>query len=89
MQKPKDMKVCNYYQNLVRINNGEIPNLPPFRALQKLGNDELTDIILFGTPKSWQNEMDWQGFNPMKQSLFQVINFMERVESVVSSEKVV
>jgi hypothetical protein len=82
MQKPKDMKVRNYYQNIVRINNEEIPNFPPFQTLQKLSNDELTDIILFGTPKSWQNEMDRQGFDPMEKSLFQVIDFMERVESV-------
>jgi hypothetical protein len=72
MRKPKDMKVCNYYQNIVRINNEEIPNLPPFRPLQKLSNDKLTDIVLFRTPKSWQNEMDRQGFDPMEQSLFQV-----------------
>jgi hypothetical protein len=82
MQKPKNMKVCNYYQNIVRINNKEIPNLPPLQALQKLSNNKLTDIILFGTPKSWQNKMDQQGFKPMEQFLFQVIDFMEQVESV-------
>jgi hypothetical protein len=82
MRKPKDMKVCNYYQNIVRINNEEIPNLPPFQTLQKLSNDELTDIILFGNPKSWQNKMDRQGFDPMEQSLFQVIDFMEQVKSI-------
>jgi hypothetical protein len=82
MRKPKDMKVCNYYQNIVRINNEEIPNLPLFRPLQKLSHDKLIDIVLFRTPKSWQNEMEQQGFDPMEQSLFQVIDFMERVESV-------
>jgi hypothetical protein len=80
MQKPKDMKVCTYYQNLVQINNKVvIPNLPPCRPLQKLGNDELIDIVLFRTPKSWQSKMDQEGF---EQPLFQVVDFMERVKSV-------
>ena len=29
MRKPHDMKICQYYQNLYRINFKELPNLPP------------------------------------------------------------
>ena len=82
MRKPKDMKVRNYYQNLIRMNNEELPNLPPYNNNQRLSQDELADIILFGTPKSWQNEMDRQGFDPMERQLYQVVDFMENIESV-------
>ena len=43
------------------MNMGELEMLPPFRADQVLSNDELLDIILYGTPKGWQKEMDRQG----------------------------
>jgi hypothetical protein len=47
-----------------------------------MNNKELPNLVLFGTPKSWQNKMNRQGFNPMEKSLFQVINFMENIKSV-------
>ena len=46
-RKPREMKVRNYFQKLLRINMEEIPNLPPFDPNQVLGNDELLDIVLF------------------------------------------
>jgi hypothetical protein len=52
-RKPVEMSVRQYYQNLYRINNQEIPNLPPFGALQNFREDEFIDIILYGTPGSW------------------------------------
>jgi hypothetical protein len=33
-RKPADMSVRHYYQNLYRINNQEIPNLPPFGSFR-------------------------------------------------------
>ena len=80
-RKPKDMKVRIYFQHLLRQNLEYLPNLPPFRADQSLGDDELLDILLFGTPKSWQREMERQGFDPMVGSLNEVIEFMEQIEA--------
>ena len=54
MRKPVDMKVRSYYQNLIRMNDEELPNLPPYKLDNKLSEDELLDIVLFGTPRSWQ-----------------------------------
>ena len=36
MRKPADMKVRHYYQNLIRMNDEELPNLPPFQQGNKL-----------------------------------------------------
>ena len=65
-RKPREMSVRVHLQHLLRMNHDEIPNLPPFDPDQNLSMDELTDIILFGTPKSWQREMERQGFDPME-----------------------
>ena len=80
-RKPADMKVKTYFMNIQRINDEEIPRLPPnFNAAQKIQPDELIDILLFGTPKSWQREMDRQGFDPLTHTTQQVVDFMERIE---------
>ena len=81
-RKPMDMKVRKYISHLLRINNDELPRLPPFEGNeQKFSTDEMLDIILFGTPKSWQKEMERQGFDPMEHSVSDVVEFMERIES--------
>jgi len=64
-RKPYDMNVKSYYMNLMHINTEEIPRLPLHCSeTQSLGEDEIVDILLCGTPKSWQREMDCQGFDP-------------------------
>ena len=80
--KALDMKVRHCFQNLVCLNNEELPNLPPQRANQKLSKDEVLDILLFGTPCSWQTKMEQLGFDPMEHTLVQVAEFMENIKSV-------
>ena len=82
MGKPSDVKVRQCYQHLTRVNNEEITGLPPaFDATEKLSDEEMTDIILFGAPRTWQNEMDRQGFDPMEKTPGEVIAFMENIEA--------
>ena len=65
MRKPSDVKVRQCYQHLARVNNEEITGLPPaFSETQKPSDEEMTDIILFGAPRTWQNKMNRQGFDP-------------------------
>ena len=80
-RKPHDMKVRSYYQHLLRINREELKLLPPFKSENRLSPEELTDIVLFGTPKSWQREMDRQGFDPMEKEITAVIDFLEQIET--------
>jgi hypothetical protein len=80
-RKPKDMKVRVYFQHLSRINTDEIPELPPFNDPQSLNGDEIIDILLYGTPKSWAKEMDRQGFDPMDHTPAEVVDFMEQIET--------
>ena len=39
------------------------------------------DIILFGTPKSWQKEMDRQGYDPIDHDVEEVVTFLENIEA--------
>ena len=67
---------------MVCLNKEEIVGLPPaFDATQKPSDEEMTDIILFGAPRTWQNEMDRQGFDPMEKTPGEVIAFMENIEA--------
>ena len=80
-RKPATMKVRDYYTHLQRINNEEIPYLPPHQgATQKLSDDELADILLCGVPKSWVREMDRQGKDPVLMNIAQLVLFLEQIE---------
>jgi len=80
-RKPIDMGIRTYLMHIIRINSQEIPWLPPhFNDAQMLSEDELIDILLFGTPKSWQREMDRQGFDPLASTPAEVVAFMEHIE---------
>ena len=80
-RKPRDMTIRVFFQHLLRINNEEIPELPPFRNNQSLNDDEILDILLYATPKSWHKEMERQGFDPMEHTPREVVDFMERSEA--------
>ena len=57
-RKPMDMGVKQYIMHVYRINTKEIARCPPvFDNAQCLTPDEIIDILLFRTPKSWQREI--------------------------------
>jgi len=67
--------------HICRINTKEIARCPPaFDNTQCLTPDEIIDMLLFGTPKSWQREIDRQGFDPLARTVTEVVEFMERIE---------
>jgi len=69
-RKPMDMGVKQYIMHIYRINTEEIARCPPaFDNTQCLTPDKIIDILLFGTPKSWQREMDHQGFDPLAKTV--------------------
>jgi len=83
-RKPFDMNTKSCCMNITRINSEEIPKLPPkFDETQSLAEDEIVDILLHRTPKSWQKEMDRQGFDPLGHTPVEVVAFMKRIEASV------
>mgnify|MGYP000114038412 CR=1 FL=1 len=86
-RKPIDMKAREYVNALMRVNDEEVPYIPPGVPGQQLSADEILDIILYGTPKSWRTEMDRQGFKPMDANTNEVVDFMERIEETEVDSK--
>ena len=80
-RKPKGMRVREYMQLVNNMNREEFPLLPPFDPNQYLHDGEILDIILFGTPKSWEREMDKQGFDPFAHQLNDVVDKLEDIET--------
>ena len=60
--------------------------MAPMGPNQSLTTDELIDILLFATPRSWQREMSRQGFDPMNHDLNTIVSFMERLEETEDFE---
>jgi hypothetical protein len=84
VRKPRDMTMREYKNRLIEMNN-QLASFPPlFSEEQKLGHEELFDILQSGIPKSWQKEMINQGFDVMDGSrTFQdLVDFCERQEFI-------
>ena len=86
MRKPAGMRTRTYVNHLLRINNEELPYLPPFARNQGLSTDEIIDIVLYGVPKSWVNKMDEHDFDPLARTIGDLINFCERLEAAEHHE---
>jgi len=89
-RKPVDMSVREYFNALQRINQEEIPHLPPFEGnAQRLAMDEIIEIIVYGIPNSWKHEMTKQGFDPLESGLGLLLDFCERMEQLPEYKPVV
>ena len=81
-RKPADMSAREFYNHFTRMNDQELPNMPPlYNGGQRLTDDEVTDILLYAFPASWSAEMAKQGFDPFASTSIQVLEFCERMEA--------
>ena len=99
LRKPRSMNIRNTYTRAVELNdylslfpNGRLDDngIPlGFSADQKLGADELADILEFGCPHTWQKKMVSHGFDPIEQDdpIASLVEFCERIETVEGMEE--
>ena len=80
IRKPLDMKVRDFYVRILDLRNRQ-SSFPPFAEGQKMGMDELKEIIEFGCPATWQKEIYRQGFDVSNKTLEQLVDFYERMET--------
>jgi hypothetical protein len=52
MHKPRDMTIRQFVNAVTRMNNNELPHLPPFEANQSLPEDDIIEIVLHACPNS-------------------------------------
>jgi len=86
-RKPADMSTRKYVNYIARMNDEEIPLLPPFARDQKLPQDEMCEIVLYSIPRSWVRQMDIQNFDPEVATLAELIDFCERMEASEEHDK--
>ena len=87
VRKATDMSIRDFYNHLLRINNQEIPAMPPnFSHDQSLPEDEIIDILLYAIPNSWKKEMDKQGFDIDRATPQQVVDICEQIEASESHD---
>jgi len=80
-RKPLDVKARNCLLHVSCINHEEIPELPPnFNTAQSLSADEIADILLCRTPKSWQRERIVKILTPWPRPQQEIVKFMENIE---------
>ena len=87
-RKPDNMPVTEFINHFMRINDVEIPMMPPnFNDAQKLSVDEMIDVLMFAFPRKWQIEMERQGFDPLLGTVGTLIEFCQRLESAESMDR--
>jgi hypothetical protein len=80
-RKKPDMTTREWINHFRRINDVEIPLMPPnFTCDNSLKEDEILDCLLYSVPKSWAAKMEEQGFDPYIKPLSEVVDFCERIE---------
>jgi hypothetical protein len=82
MHKSRDMTIRQFVNSVTRMNNNELPHLPPFEANQKLPNYDVIEIVLHACPNSWIQEMDRQDFDADHHTLQDLLKFLEHIESL-------
>ena len=80
MRKPRDMKMRTYRNRVIELNNYLAKFPSNFNDAQKIEEEELVDILEFGTPNKWQFEMVRMGFDSATSTSQELVEFCERLE---------
>ena len=80
MRKPCDMKLRVYRNRVVELNN-YLERFPTaFSVTQEIDDDDIVDILEFGTPNKWQSEMIQLGFDSAVTNSQELVEFCEHLE---------
>ena len=87
LRKTRDLNVRAFATHLARINDEEIPCLPPnFNATQKIAEDEMIEILTQACPRAWSAEMDRQNFDAQAEGWHNTVEFLARQETAAEHE---
>jgi hypothetical protein len=81
MRKPRDMKMRAYRNRVVKLNNYLLRFPSNFNDEQTINDEELVNILEFGTPNKWQYKMVCMGFNLATSTSQELVEFCEYLES--------
>ena len=80
-RKPANMKIRSYTTHLRRINDEDLPMLPPFAATNKIPEDEVKEIIQYAIPNAWNRKLREQSRDPVMMTYNQLVETLENYES--------
>ena len=80
-RKPADMTIRTYVSRFMRINEEELPLLPPFKTDNKLDKSEMIEIWQYAIPSSWNRKLQEQGKDPVLMTAAEFITATEFIES--------
>ena len=80
MRNPRDMKMRTYCNRVIELNNYLARFPSNFNDAQKIDEEELVDILEFGTPNKWQYKMVCMGFDSATSTSQELVEFCERLE---------
>lgn len=81
LRKPRDMTTREFSARLSELNQ-YLKQFPPFEDNQELDEDEIIDIVEHAIPRSWQDNIVLQGYDPEDSSLADLVDFCERHEFI-------
>ena len=81
LRKPRDMKTREFAARISELNQ-YLKQFPPFEDNQELDDDEIIDIIEHAIPRSWQDNIVLQGYDPDDSTLADLVDFCERHEFI-------
>jgi hypothetical protein len=81
MRKPKAMTMNDFVAHVERINNEELPWLPPFSPTNRLSDEQIRAILDNACPNHWIAEMEKQNFDPETKTTREFVDFCERIEA--------
>ena len=80
LRKPAGMTTREFNARLQEL-NAYLDEFPPFGGnAQRLADDDLSEVLEFAIPNSWQRTMVLQGFNASERSTTDIVEFCERLE---------
>jgi len=79
LRKPRELKIREFQARVSEL-NGYLKEFPSAEQDSGLDNDELKELLEFAIPASWQHYMRLQGFDPVKKTINEFIEFCERLE---------
>ena len=87
-RKPDGMNIRTFATHFLRINNEELPFLPPFGVNNSLTLNEITEILQYAIPKNWNRKLQEQGKDPLSMTLATFVNVLEQIEGAEEYEPV-
>jgi hypothetical protein len=88
IRKPLGMTIRVFFSNFIRVNDEEIPHLPPnFNVNQSLPDDEISEIMLHAVPSSWTKKLMEQHRNYDEMTPMQLLNEFEKYEATEETPK--